>query len=238
MRKILRISTLAIIVIIFLCFILGGMYLYSSKWENGLFYKPLSIIKTNRKIVALTFDDGPSEKRTMLLLDLLDKYNIKATFFMLGQNIKQYPETAKRVIEKGHLIGNHSYDHSKLVFKSFKFIKNQIELTDQLINNLGQEHSICFRPPYSAKFIILPSIIYSNNKILVTGTYDPPSEYKKPFNSERVTKEIVENIKPGSIVYLHDGKDEENEEFISAVENVITKLTSLGYIFVRIDYEE
>lgn len=65
----------------------------------------------------MTFDDGPSAERTPALLELLDKYDIKATFFMLGKNIEKYPEISRQVYEQGHLIGNHSYDHSRLILK-------------------------------------------------------------------------------------------------------------------------
>lgn len=154
---------------------------------------------------------------------------------MLGENIKKYPEIAKSVFESGHLIGNHSYNHPRLIFKSPSFVRQQIEQTDLLIHTLGQKEVVYFRPPYSYKYIVLPLVLYSMDKKLVTGTYDPPSEYKSPYDGETVASEVIENIRPGSIIYLHDGINSDPEEFIESVALIIDDLRTKGYKFVRLD---
>jgi chitin deacetylase len=207
------------------------------KWDHAFIIKPYYKISTNKKIVALTFDDGPSAQRTLPLIDLLNKHNIHATFFMLGSNIERYPEIAKNVYKNGNLIGNHSYDHSKLVFKQQSYIRDQIERTDELIREIGQNEIRYFRPPYSAKYLVLPIIIRKMKKTLVTGTYDPPSEYKTPMIGKNVAIEIIDNVEPGSIIYLHDGKESDVNEFIDAIETVIIELKKKGYEFVRLDEE-
>lgn len=211
---------------------------YSRSWQNAFFINPVYKILTDEKVIALTFDDGPSETRTPVLLDLLSKYNVKATFFMLGQNIEKYPDIAQAVYDQEHLIGNHSYNHPRLIFKSPSFIREQIIKTDLLIKSLGQNSIQYFRPPYSSKYIILPLVLQSLNKKLVTGTYDPPSEYKSPYNAKNVANEVIENTKPGSIIYLHDGKNSDQENFVESVELIITGLKKKGYQFVRLDYEK
>ena len=225
--------------------VLVAAFLYSRSWKNSFFLDPLYEIhiaevdsggfKPHRKVVALTFDDGPSSTRTPALLDLLNSYNVKATFFMLGEMIEKYPGIARRVLDDGHLIGNHSYNHPRLILKSPGFIRDQIEKTDSLIHWLGQEKVEYFRPPYSSKFILLPWILSSMNKQLVTGTYDPPSEYASPYNGEKVADEIIANITPGAIIYLHDGKSSDVEEFLRSVELTIIELRNQGYEFVRVD---
>ncbi len=193
--------------------VLGAAFIYSRPWDQALFLEPFHRFETNEKIIALTFDDGPSTSRTPALLALLAKYEVNATFFMLGQNIEKYPEVAQQVFDAGHLIGNHSYDHPKFYLRTPAFTQDQISRTDQLIKNLGQNEVKYFRPPNSAKFIVLPLVLRSQGKTLVTGTYDPPAEYQSPYPGELVAQQVIENTQPGAIIYLHDGKEADVEDF-------------------------
>lgn len=154
---------------------------------------------------------------------------------MLGNRIQQYPEIAQRVYDEGHLIGNHSYDHSRLIFKSPGFIKNQVVQTDRLISSLGQDETLFMRPPNSKKYITLPLVLRSMGKILVTGSYDPPSEYHREYIGTVVANEVISNVEPGAIVFLHDGMDRDKEEFVRSVELIIRALKEQGYSFVRLD---
>jgi len=218
--------------------LLAGLFQYSRAWDRGFVMTPLSKLPTDNKVVALTFDDGPSAQKTIALLDLLSQYDVKVTFFMLGENIEKYPEIARSVLDNGHLIGNHSYDHDRLIFKTPNYIKKQINDTDKLIYDLGQHEVKYFRPPYSSKFIILPVVLRVMNKVLVTGTYDPPAEYEENLDGSKVADQVLENVKPGMIVYLHDGNDRDIDEFIAAVERIIVGLQQQGYSIVRLDEKE
>jgi chitin deacetylase len=222
----------------FLLLLFVSTFLYSRSWQNALFIKPFHTIETTQKLVALTFDDGPSAVRTLPLLALLKKNNVKATFFMLGENIEKYPEIAKEVFKEGHLIGNHSYNHPRLVFKSPAFIKWQIEKTDTLIKQLGQTEVQYFRPPFSSKYIVLPYLLWTMNKTLVTGTYDPPAEYAQPYPAEKVANQVVSNISNGAIIYLHDGKSTDQEAFLKSVELIVIHLKQKGYRLVRLDHKD
>ncbi|MEL6590378.1 MAG: polysaccharide deacetylase family protein [Bacteroidota bacterium] len=212
-------------------------FLYSRSWKNSFFTDPLYQLSQNEKIVALTFDDGPNPSRTPPLLDLLEKHDVKATFFMLGRQIEQQPELARKVLQKGHLIGNHTYDHPYLVFKSPALVRRQLEKTDSLIQSIGQTEVRYFRPPYSAKFLVLPWILEDMDKVLVTGTYDPPAEYQSPYPAELVAEQVIANVEPGAIIYLHDGKQADAEAFVHSVERMIVALREAGYRFVRLDGE-
>lgn len=218
----------------FILLIFITSFQYSRSWQNGLILKPVYQLETNEKLVALTFDDDPSPSRTPALLDLLDQHEVKATFFMLGQNIEKYPDIAQNVFDRGHLIGNHGYDHTRLIFKSPAFIKNQINQTDALIKEIGQKEIKNFRPPFSSKYLALPWILKSMNKNLVTGTYDPLSEYLTPFPAEAVANEVINNVKPGSIIFLHDGKNTDADAFIQSMEMIITDLKQKGYQFTTL----
>lgn len=233
MKKKLILSFIAGVVTILIIGI--ATFQHSRSWQNAFFIDPIYKLDTTQKTVALTFDDGPSETRTPPLLDLLEKHDVKATFFMLGENIEKHPDIAKKVYEKGHLIGNHSYNHPRLIFKTPSFIREQISTTDQLIMATGQKEIQYFRPPYSSKYIVLPLVLQSMDKKLVTGTYDPPSEYVSPYNAEKVADEVISNTEPGSIIYLHDGKNSDQEAFIQSIELIISGLKDKGYTFVRLD---
>lgn len=130
------------IILAIILILVVATFLYSRSWQNGLFLNPLYKITTEEKLVALTFDDGSSLERTPSLLDILNKYNIKATFFMIGKNIEKYPDIARMAYNQGHLIGNHSYSHPRLIFKSPLFIREQITKTDILLELLGQKEVI------------------------------------------------------------------------------------------------
>lgn len=109
---------------------------------GGLTYK----VETNQKVVALTFDDGPTENVDDILT-LLNDHNIKATFFLIGNEIEKNQEEAKAIVNEGHQIGNHTYSHQHMIFKSPWFIKEEIEKTDELIRHGGYKGEIDFRPP-------------------------------------------------------------------------------------------
>jgi peptidoglycan/xylan/chitin deacetylase (PgdA/CDA1 family) len=226
----------ASIVLLFLTVVIT--FLYSRSWDHGLFLKPVYKLTTEEKVVALTFDDGPSEERTPALQKVLDIHGVKATFFMLGENIEKYPEIAHAVVEQGHLIGNHSYAHPRLIFKSPAFITGQIVKTDQLIKSAGQEEIHYVRPPFTSKYVVLPLVLRSLGKQLVTGTYDPPSEYSSPYDAEKVAQEVIANTQPGSIIFLHDGKSSDQQQFVQSIEFIINGLEKKGYRFVRLDYKD
>ncbi len=215
----------------------AGTFLYSRAWDRGLILEPMYTLPTSERIVALTFDDGPSPVRTPAVLQLLDSCNVKATFFMLGRNIEKYPQIAAAVHHEGHLIGNHSYSHQRLIFRSPGFIREEVNRTDKLIARLGQSEVRFFRPPYCSKYLILPIVLRQESKQLVTGTYGPPAQYSAPFNPRLVADQVVSNARPGSIIFLHDGNDSSPGEFIESVRLIIDGLTAQHYAFVTLDHQ-
>ena len=232
----MRVIRIIFLIIGILLLTLAAAFQYSRSWQGAFFVEPLYQLDPNARVVALTFDDGPSAVRTLPLLDLLDSLEVKATFFMLGLKIEQHPSVAREVFERGHLIGNHSFDHPRMYFRSPAFMKDQILRTDSLIRSLGQPEVTYFRPPYSGKFIILPLLLSSLDKVLVTGTYDPPAEYERPYDGQKVAGQILENARPGMIVYLHDGHARDAEEFLKSVELTVTGLRERGFTFARVDH--
>ena len=154
------------------------------------------------KKIALTFDDGPHEM-TLLVLDVLKKHNIKATFFCIGKNIEKHPEILKKIIAEGHLVGNHSYDHSRLFdfYRKDKLVA-EIVRTDALIEKVSGKKTILFRPPFG---VTNPSIkkALEVTKHHVMG-WNIRSLDGIIKNEKLVFNRIKKLISPGGIVLLHD----------------------------------
>ncbi|AOC94649.1 Peptidoglycan-N-acetylglucosamine deacetylase [Flavobacterium anhuiense] len=157
--------------------------------------------ETEKKI-ALTFDDGPSIY-TLDVLALLKKYNAKATFFCIGKNIEMHPEILQKVISEGHLVGNHSYSHSKFFdFYNAKKITEEIKRTDMLLEKFTSRKINFFRPPYG---VTTPSI---RRALKVTGHktigWNIRSLDGGTQNQELIFNRLIKHISPGGIVLLHD----------------------------------
>lgn len=189
-----------------------------------LFGDYVARVETNERVVALSFDDGPSPWHTPKVLDALDRHHVKATFFMMGRNVERFPAVARDVLRRGHEIGNHSYSHPKLVLMSPQRVREEIERTDTLLRGIGVTGEIHFRPPHAAKFIVLPCVLGRMKKLSVLGDVDP--EEWKGYTAPVLTASILRQARPGSIIGLHDPN---GTETLKALENVLTALTAQGY---------
>lgn len=193
---------------------------------GGLTYRA----ETEEKIIALTFDDGPT-KNVDQLLPLLDEYNAKSTFFLIGNEIEKHPEEAKKLVEAGHQIGNHTYSHKRMVLKSPSFIEEEIEKTDELIRSIGYEAEIDFRPPYGKKFVCLSYYLNKTNRETIMWSLDPETYY---ISVDEKINYVMENIQPGSIILLHPMYDQTGGT-LQVVETILKELTNEGYKFVTVD---
>ncbi|OXG03398.1 peptidoglycan/xylan/chitin deacetylase (PgdA/CDA1 family) [Flavobacterium araucananum] len=158
-------------------------------------------LATEKKI-ALTFDDGPS-KFTLDVLELLKKYDARATFFCIGKNIETHPEIVKKIIEEGHLVGNHSYSHSPFFdFYNAKKIREEIQKTDDLLEKYTSGKINFFRPPYG---VTTPSIrrALEKTKHKVIG-WNIRSLDGGTKNQSLIFNRIIKRVSPGGIVLLHD----------------------------------
>ncbi|HAC64481.1 MAG TPA: polysaccharide deacetylase [Cyanothece sp. UBA12306] len=188
-------------------------------------------VKTQEKAIALTYDDGPSPIYTNQLLTLLERLQVKATFFVIGKNIEQYTDTVRLIITKGHELGNHSYSHQQLVLKKPSFIREEIEKTEQILHQLGVNQEIHFRAPFGFKLFILPYILSNMGKKNIMWDVDP-KDYASS-DPDLIENYIIEHIKPGSIILLHDGGSDRSAT-VAATERIIPKLRNKGYKFKTI----
>jgi chitin deacetylase len=132
MKKRILIVIAVLIVLISMSF---GLYKLMKSRSYQVAGELIDRVDTNEKVVYLTFDDGPTE-RTPEIIDLLDDLDVKATFFLIGSNIEENPDYAKMIIENGHDVGNHTYSHCRMVFKSPTFVKNEVDKTNDLIRDI------------------------------------------------------------------------------------------------------
>lgn len=217
-----------VILIIFLALYVSYKLMNSRSFQ--LFGGLTQQVETDQKVVALTFDDGPTENVNEIL-PLLDKYEVKATFFLIGQDIEKYQEEAKKIAEAGHQVGNHTYSHNRMIFKSPSFIKEEIEKTDELIRKAGYEGEIDFRPPNSKKLVGLPYYLYKEKKDTITMNIEPDSFYTE---TEDRIQYVKEQIIPGSIILMHP-MYENSDKVLAEIEGIIQSLKDEGYKFVTVN---
>lgn len=182
-------------------------------------------VSTAQHVVALTFDDGPHPENTLKALQLLEKYQMKATFFMLGSRIDFYPDLVKEVSNRGHEIGNHTWNHKQLTKINDATIQEEINLVDKKLQEIIGQPSTVFRPPYGAtnghveSFLNVPSVLWT------IDTLD-----WKTKNPEAILAEVKTGLKPGAIILMHDI----HGTTIEALELILPYLKEQGYTSVHV----
>lgn len=186
-------------------------------------------VDTAEKVVALTFDDGPTEK-TEEVLALLDAAGIKATFFVNGNMIEENMDLARKIATAGHELGNHSYSHQRLIFKSFSTITFEVERTDDLIREAGYSGTIHFRPPNGKKLLFLPYYLWRTDRKTFMWTMEPESFPEIAASADEIAAYVAENVEPGSIILLHVMYDS-RQPSVDAIPGIVAELKNQGYSF-------
>ena len=170
--------------------------------ETNFFGPVISHGNTGEKWVALTFDDGPSVPVTRQILDLLDKYSMKATFFVSGVNASSHPDIIREIIDRGHSIGNHSFNHNPfLMLKSYRTIYYEVSAAQEILQKLGVQ-TLAFRPPVGIVNPKLAPILDKLGMYCVTFSCragDAGTRYVK-----HISREILKKVKADDIILLHD----------------------------------
>ncbi|MDW5418055.1 polysaccharide deacetylase family protein [Iodobacter sp. CM08] len=189
-----------------------------------------------RKQMALTFDDGPTE-HTRELLKVLKKHNIHATFFWLGKQAEQFPNIVKEAAAAGHTIGNHSYDHpysSKLSASVFN--SSQIVPTQKIFQSILGFAPTLFRPPYGDLSDAEMALLQKNNMHAISWSVDT-RDWLVAWNKGQpaeIEKVVLNYAHPEAIVLMHDGGGP-RQSTIAAVDAFIPKLKEQGYEFITVD---
>lgn len=189
----------------------------------------ISKVENDEKAVYLTFDDGPTEE-TNNILKVLNELDVKATFFLIGSNIENNKEYAKAIVDAGHGIGNHTYSHERMIFKSPSFVKDEIDKTNELIKSLGYDKEILFRPPFGKKIITLPMYLNKINQSTIMWNIEPESYPEVSKSSESIAKHVLDNIDNGSIILLHPMNDKSGE-ILDSIKLIVKELKEEGYTF-------
>mgnify|MGYP002520583389 CR=1 FL=1 len=178
------------------------------------------------KQIAITFDDGPNPEYTPKLLDGLEKRGVKATFFLLGEEVEQYPDVVRRIHDDGHLIGVHSYKHVNFKEVGTDCVQQQIEKTQKAIYDVTGEYAGYIRPPYGCWQKELDQKV---NLIEVLWNVDPRDW--ATTDADTVVQRILKDTKPGDIILLHDA----SKSSVQAAFTVIDTLQKQGYSFVTVE---
>jgi peptidoglycan-N-acetylglucosamine deacetylase len=197
------------------------------------------VSQKNSRMVALTFDDGPYGKPTEKIIDILKAKEAKATFFILGANVKKYPKILERELREGHVIGNHSFSHSRLLFlKTPRNIFEEITRANTEINKVINLRPRLFRPPYGFKSPWMKKILKSRGYSLIPLDIIT-MDYNAKTKPDKITKYILRKIRSSSIITLHDGRDTKinysRENIVEALPEIIDGIRKKGYEIVPLD---
>lgn len=213
--------------------LLLAVWKLSSSVQFQLFGELVHKVDTEQKLVALTFDDGPTPHYTTDILQLLELYQVKATFFVTGSETQRYMTQAKQIVAAGHQLGNHSWSHQRMLFMSLDEINREIEGTDQQIRAAGYQGEILFRPPYGKKLLLLPWYLAENNRVSIMWDIAPETFDEDSEDPQIMAAQVLEQVRPGSIVLLHlmyKNRDASR----AALPLIIKGLKQKGYTMVRV----
>jgi peptidoglycan/xylan/chitin deacetylase (PgdA/CDA1 family) len=184
-----------------------------------------------RRSVALTFDDGPSEG-TLPILDYLHKEGVWVTFFQCGMNVRRFPHIAGQVAAAGHQLGNHTYSHPKLPFKSREFIEHEFVEAQKIITFETGVAPMLLRPPYGFRWVGMREV---QKKLALLDVLWTVIGYDWCWPAERIAKHVLSRSSAGGIICLHDGRGvQQNPDVrttLQAVKQIVPVLKDQGYTF-------
>jgi len=184
---------------------------------------------SGKKAVAITFDDGPDPLTTPLLLKLLLKRQIKATFFVTGKKAAASPELVKEIVRQGHLVGNHSYKHSyRILFKTSSTIAEDIEAAQNVLSDFGIR-PLAFRPPAGITSPRLRSALLKTGMYLVNFSCRPLDGGNRRINN--IAKKILNRVRPDDIILLHDSRPPDEDlipAWLTEIEKLLTGIEAKG----------
>jgi peptidoglycan-N-acetylglucosamine deacetylase len=190
-------------------------------------------IKTKKKLVALTFDDGPDPIFTPQILDALAKYDAKATFFVIGAEAEKYPEIIRREANEGHEIANHTYRHHFRDHFQPNKLKEELAKTSKVIERLSGQTPSLYRP-HSGYYneMIVNTAVNNGYRVVLWSWHQDTKDWKRP-GIGKITQNVVSDTKPGDIVIFHDAGGD-RKQTVKAVENILKILYQKGYKCVTV----
>ena len=191
-------------------------------WLRWLYPKALWRMDAKEHSVYLTFDDGPIPESTPFILETLKKYGVKATFFVVGDNVRKYPELYQRILDDGHLVGNHTFNHlGNIRHRLDTYVKN-VNKANELI------HSHYFRPPHG--WMRIPAYLWLKRKYTIVMWDLVTRDYSRLLTAEDVVNNVKTYTRNGSIITFHDSL-KSIDKLKTALPESIEWMKSEGYKF-------
>ncbi|GAA3673767.1 polysaccharide deacetylase family protein [Lentzea roselyniae] len=227
-RKPTIITAISLVVVLTAAVVLWNV---SSSRTFQFFGELVDRVETNEKVVALTFDDGPDPAGTQYVLDALAGEQVQATFFLMGRDLAKYPDLGRKIAAAGHEIGNHTYNHQRMVGVLPSTVVKEVEDTDAEIRKTGYQGDIHFRPPNGKKLFALPHYLSEHNRKTIMWDVEPDSAGTP--TAQQIERETLDRTKPGSIILLHPMYVTRNDTR-QALKPIIAKLKERGFRFVTV----
>lgn len=203
----------------------------SADVDSGVYVNCFCKGSADRRCVSLTFDDGTDENMTPKVLDVLNKYNIKATFFVIGKKAEQNPEIIKRIVNEGHIIGGHSWSHScDFPLKSSETIYNELYKCEELLYDLTGKRILLFRPPFGVTNPLVAKAV-NVKKCNCVGWSIRSLDTDDNEDRVSVCKRITRKLHNGGIILLHDRCEKADE----LLEMLISELKENKYEIINLD---
>ena len=211
--------------------VFGG---YHTMAPRSQLYGQTFVRGSQKREIALTFDDGPNEPYTFQLLDILARHSVKATFFMIGKYVDRRPDIACAVADAGHVVGNHTYTHPNLILRSGWQVRDEIARCERALRDaVGERHSRLFRPPFGGRrpetLRIVRELGWTPVMWNVTG-FDWNAK-----SAEYIEGKVTRQVKGGDVVLLHDGGHLafgiDRSFTVQVVETIIKRYQGEGYKF-------
>jgi peptidoglycan-N-acetylglucosamine deacetylase len=210
---------------------------YQTMAPTGQWYgRTFTGLSRGRKQLALTFDDGPNDPYTPMLLEVLARQNVHATFFLIGRYVRERPDLVREIASGGHVVGNHTYTHPLLIFQSGSEIRKQLLDCRAALHDAIGEHSNLFRPPFGGR---RPAVLRIARELGLepvmwnVAGYDwnaPPAAM--------IEAKVARQIRGGDVILLHDGGHRkmgaDRSQTVLAAGHLIARCKSEGYEFVTI----
>jgi peptidoglycan-N-acetylglucosamine deacetylase len=213
-----------------------GAFPYSAASSTGA-TEPSPAVPATDRVVALTFDDGPNEPWTGRLLDVLAARDVRATFFQVGRCAERFPSTTRRVVEEGHVLGNHSLNHAFTSYLRAPRQHEEVAQTQEVLHRISGVVPSLYRPPWLCHWSWVLRTVQAAGLQVVSGTFGHPFEVFQP-PAARLTAGAAQRARPGSILIMHDGREArggDRSQTVASIGPLIDRLRGDGYSFATVD---
>jgi peptidoglycan/xylan/chitin deacetylase (PgdA/CDA1 family) len=208
-----------------------------------------TVVRGSTKVpeIALTFDDGPNPPYTDRILDVLRREHVHATFFVVGRAAVAYPQTVRRIVREGNVLGNHTWDHPHLIMESRSAIRAELERTQRAIVKITGHPTRLMRPPFGIRDFRVIQEAHKLGYTVVMWSVPLPNDWEQP-GDRTITRRVVPKVRDGSIIVLHDGNrgrlcsprgpfkahECDRSQEIAATREIVDALHARGFRFVTI----